>query len=217
MPYKNCCRILFHLCIVAINSLLLSGCGNEKNESLTSPYAPEDALATIEVAEGFRVELVAAEPLISDPVAMEIDEAGRIYVVEMHGYPLDKGGSGKIKLLSDTDGDGKMDKSTVFAEGLTLPNGIMRWKKGVIVTDAPDVLYLEDQNNDGVSDSKQVLLTGFALSNPQHNLNSPVYGLDNWIYLAHEPSVTAKVFQKEFGDQGQEIVFLDKKMDLRCL
>lgn len=183
------------------------GCGKEKNKNLTSPYAPEDALSTLKVAEGFRIELVAAEPLIADPVAMEIDEAGRIYVVEMHGYPLDKGGSGKIKLLSDTNGDGKLDKSTVFAEGLTLPNGIMRWKKGVIVTDAPDLLYLEDQNNDGVSDIKQVLLTGFALSNPQHNLNTPVYGLDNWIYLAHESAVTAKVYQKEFGDEGKAIIF----------
>jgi putative membrane-bound dehydrogenase-like protein len=138
---------------------------------------------------------------------MEIDEAGRVYVVEMHGYPLDKGGSGKIKLLTDTDGDGKMDKSTPFAEGLTLPNGIMRWKNGVIVTDAPDVLYLEDRDNDGRADVRKVLLTGFALSNPQHNLNTPLYGLDNWIYLAHEPAVTANVYRKEFGDEGKAVGF----------
>jgi glucose/arabinose dehydrogenase len=75
---------------------------------------------------------------------MEIDEYGRLYVVEMHGYPLDKTGSGKIKLVSDSNGDGRMDKSTVFADGLTLPNSIMRWKKGVLVTDAPHVFYLED-------------------------------------------------------------------------
>ena len=155
-----------------------------KKASSSPPFTPEEALSTFEIADGFGIELFAAEPLIADPVAMEIDEAGRIYVVEMHGYPLDKSGSGKIKLLIDTDQDGKPDKSTVFAEGLTLPNGIMRWRNGVIVTDAPDVLYLEDSNNDGKADIRKVLLTGFALSNPQHNLNTPVYGLDNWILFS---------------------------------
>jgi putative membrane-bound dehydrogenase-like protein len=199
-------RTRYPLFIAATAGLLILGCGKE-HKTARPPHPPEEALATIQVAEGFRVELVAAEPLVADPVAMEIDEAGRVYVVEMHGYPLDKGGSGKIKLLTDTDGDGKMDKSTVFAEGLTLPNGIMRWKNGVIVTDAPDVLYLEDQDHDGRADVRKVLLTGFALSNPQHNLNTPLYGLDNWIYLAHEPAVTANVYPKEFGDAGKAIVF----------
>lgn len=73
--------------------------------------------------------MIASEPLISDPVDMEIDEYGRLYVVEMHGYPLDKSGSGKIVVLSDKDGDGNMDKRTVFKEGLMLPTSIMRWKK----------------------------------------------------------------------------------------
>ena len=132
--------------------------------------------------------MIASEPLISDPVDMEIDEYGRMYVVEMHGYPLDRSGSGKIILLTDSNGDGVMDKRTVFAEGLDLPNSIMRWKKGVLVTDAPNVLYLEDSNGDGKSDIKDTVLTGFALSNPQHNVNNPVYGLDNWIYLGHQGS-----------------------------
>jgi putative membrane-bound dehydrogenase-like protein len=206
MPHHNYSLTRYALLVIAGTALLLFGCGKAQKVSYP-PYAPEDALTTIQVAEGFRVELVASEPLVADPVAMEIDEAGRMYVVEMHGYPLDKGGSGKIKLLTDTDGDGKPDKSTVFAEGLTLPNGIMRWKNGVIVTDAPDVLYLEDQNNDGRADVRKVLLTGFALSNPQHNLNTPVYGLDNWIYLAHEPAVTAQVYPNEFGDEGKAIIF----------
>ena len=92
-----------------------------------------------------------SEPLISDPVDMEIDEYGRLYVVEMHGYPLDKTGTGVIKLLSDTTGDGQMDKSIVFADGLTLPTSIMRWKKGLLITDAPNVLYFEDTNGDGKS------------------------------------------------------------------
>src|SRR5215217_6752894 len=135
------------LCCVA---LLLSGCHNKSNEPvahsqrMSVAVTPENALSTFELEPGFKIEMIASEPLISDPVDMEIDEYGRLYVVEMHGYPLDKGGSGKIILLSDTDGDGNMDKRTGFKEGLGLPNSIMRWKKGVIVTDAPNILYLED-------------------------------------------------------------------------
>jgi len=168
---------------------------------------PEDALATFELAPGFQIEMIASEPLISDPVAIEIDEFGRMYVVEMHGYPLDKSGSGKIRLLDDQDGDGKMDKTTIFAEGLVLPTGIMRWKKGVMVTDPPNVLYLEDTDGDGKADVRDTLLTGFAMSNPQHNFNNPILGIDNWIYVGHEPAVTTKTFQKEFGDRGGEIFY----------
>ncbi len=172
---------------------------------------PNRALATFQLAEGFQIEMIASEPLISDPVAMEIDEYGRMYVVEMHGYPLDKSGSGKIKLLSDTDGDGKMDESKVFAEGLMLPTGVMRWKKGIIVTDAPNVLYLEDTDGDGRADIKDTLVTGFALSNPQHNLNNPILGLDNWIYLGHEPAVSTQTYKSEFGDRGGDVYFPGKK------
>ncbi len=175
----------------------------------TSPLSEkaQQAVSTLQVADGFTVELIASEPLIADPVAMEIDEYGRMYVVEMHGYPLDTEGSGKIKLLTDTDKDGLPDQSTTFAEGLILPTGIMRWKQGVLVTDAPDVLYLADTTGDNVADVREVVLTGFARSNPQHNLNSPVYGLDNWIYLAHEGTVSTKFFHEQFGGEGQKVTF----------
>ncbi len=185
-------------------SCIFSGC---KNRPSTAKNSLEEALASFKIEEGFKIELLASEPLIGDPVDMEVDEYGRLYVAEMPGYPLDKSGSGKIKLLSDTNGDGRMDKSTVFAENLILPNSVMRWKKGLLVTDAPHVLYFEDTNDDGHADVRDTLLTGFALSNPQHNLNSPLLGLDNWIYLAHEGAVSTETYQKEFGDAGQEIHF----------
>ncbi len=171
---------------------------------------PLEALSTFELEEGFKIELLASEPLIASPVDMEIDEYGRLYVVEMPGYPLDKSGTGKIKLLSDTDGDGVMDKSIVFAENLILPNGIMRWKNGVIVTDAPDVLYLEDTDGDGKADIREKILTGFSLSNPHVNVNNPVYGLDNWIYLAHLGHIGTRKYGKEFGDTGSEVYFTDE-------
>lgn len=132
----------------------------------------EDAISIFELEEGFQIELVAGEPLISDPVDMEIDEHGHFYVVEMHGYPLDVSGSGRVKRLSDSDGDGRMDKSTVFADSLIMPTGIMRWKKGFLVTDPPNVYYLEDRDGDGKAEVRETVLSGFALSNPQHNVNS---------------------------------------------
>jgi len=189
----------FKLLIVA--GLLCSGC----NTQPPVEFNREEVLNSFELDSAFQMEVIAHEPLIADPVAMEIDEYGRVYVIQMHGYPLDKSGSGSIKLLSDTDGDGVMDQSVVFAEGLTLPNGIMRWKKGVIVTDAPYVYYLEDSDGDGKADIKEIVLSGFALSNPQHKVNSPVYGLDNWIYLANEPYTAAKIYVDEFGDTGTEV------------
>jgi putative membrane-bound dehydrogenase-like protein len=194
----------FYVVIILLGVII--SCTSSSNSG-KGPIEPEEALSTFELEPGFEIELVASEPLVSDPVDMEIDEYGRLYVVELHGYPLDKSGSGKIKLLTDTDGDGRMDKSTVFADGLKMPFGIMRWKKGVIVADAPDVLYLEDTTGDGKADIREIVLTGFAFSNAQMNVSNPVYGLDNWIYLTSESGSTYQIYKKEFGDLGGDIFF----------
>lgn len=186
--------------------ILPFGCNTDKKYY----HNAEDILSTFEIADGFQIELIAAEPLISDPVAMEIDEHGNMYVVEMHGYPLDKSGSGNVRLLKDTDGDGIMDQSVVFADNLKFPTGIMRWKKGVLVTDPPNLLYFEDTDGDGQTDIRDTLLTGFAVSNPQHNFNSPTFGLDNWIYLSNEPATTARVYTEEFSDLGSEVSYFEK-------
>src|SRR4030095_5247900 len=108
------------------------------------PYATARALTTFRIADGFQIELFASEPLIESPVAMEIDERGDLFVVEMPGYPLDVSGTGRIVRLIDTNNDGVPDRRTVFADHLRLPTGIMRWKRGAIVTDSPQVWYLED-------------------------------------------------------------------------
>ena len=151
-----------------------------------------------------------AEPLIRDPVAMDMDEDGRIYVVEMGGYPLNTEPIGRIRLLLDQDGDGLPDESRVFADGLVLPTGVMCWKKGILVTAAPDLLYLEDRDGDGQADVRKTVLTGFAVSNPQHTFNLPIYGLDNWIYVAHEGGFGAVIFREKFGDRGGHIHYPDR-------
>ena len=171
------------------------------------PFSPSDSMATMRVAPGFRIELVAAEPDVQSPVAIDIDENGRMFVVEMPGYPLDTSPTGRIKLLEDTDGDGRMDRSRVFADGLVLPTGVMRWRRGVLVTAAPDLLYLEDSDGDGRADRRTVVVTGFAFTNPQHTVNSPVYGLDNWIYLAHEGPAEAIIYRDLFGDRGRPLTW----------
>ena len=185
---------------------VLGGCGRSG-----PPYSAKDALKTFQIEPGFHIEPYITEPDIRSPVAMEFDENGRIYVVEDPGYPLNvQGKVGRVILLEDTDGDGKPDRRTIFADKLTMPTGIMRWKKGVLVTDAPDVIYLEDTDGDGKADIRKVVLTGFALTNPQHMVNNPIYGLDNWIYLAHEGPATAIIFTDKFGDRGSDLHFPDR-------
>ena len=189
----------------------LAGCQPQAPDpDYSPPHSPQAALDTFELGPGFKIEVFAAEPLIRDPVAMEVDEDGRIYVVEMGGYPLNTEPIGRIRLLLDQDGDGLPDESRVFADGLVLPTGVMRWKNGILVTAAPDLLYLEDSDGDGRADVRKTVLTGFAFSNPQHTVNLPVYGLDNWIYLAHEGAFGAVVFQEKFGDRGGRIHYPDR-------
>ena len=196
-------KTLFFIALALGQSLI--GCGRSG-----PPYSPQASLQTMRIEKGFRIELFAAEPDVVDPVAMEFDENGRIFVVEMPGYPLDTRPTGRVKLLEDTDGDGRPDRTTIFADGLVLPTGVMRWKKGVLVTAAPDVWYLEDTDGDGRADVRKKVLSGFAFTNPQHTVNGPVYGLDNWIYLAHEGPARAIIFKDEFGDRGSEIRFPDR-------
>ncbi len=157
---------------------------------LPSPLSPDDAQKAFAVVPGLRVELVASEPLVASPCAIAFDAKGRLFVAENRGYPIGpKEGekpAGVIALLEDTDGDGRMDKRTVFADGLTFPNGVLPWGGGLIVTCAPDVLFLKDSDGDGVADERKVLLTGFATTgSTQLRVNAPTVGpWDGKIYLA---------------------------------
>lgn len=149
------------------------------------PTEPADTLANFTVADGFRMELVASEPLIGSPVAIAWDERGRMYVCEMRGYSENRDDRlSTIGLLEDTDGDGVYDRRTEFAAGLAWPTGIFPHRDGLLVGDAPDLLFLKDIDGDGKSDQREVVLTGFGTSNVQGLMNSFRWGLDNRIHIA---------------------------------
>ena len=167
--------------------LLLALGAAPPQEGYIGPVSPEESLKYIQVPDGFRVELVAAEPDVRDPVALSFDENGRMYVCEYADYPLPPP-RGRIRLLEDTDGDGKVDRSTLFAKDVSSPKGVLPWKGGILVAAAPDVLYLKDTDGDGKADVRETVFTGFREGNQQHRANTPVFGIDNWIYLANGDS-----------------------------
>jgi putative membrane-bound dehydrogenase-like protein len=153
------------------------------------PKSPEESLACIRVRPGFKVEIVASEPMVVDPVAFDWGPDGGLWVAEMRDYPVGMDGKGKaggaIKHLEDTDGDGRYDKATLFLEGVSFPNGVMPWRKGVLVSAAPEIFYAEDTDGDGKADLRKTLLSGFGEGNQQHRINGFEYGLDNWVYAAN--------------------------------
>ena len=173
-------RFLFSLLLLPVLSIAA--------DPPESPVEAKDALETIHVRDGFTVQLVASEPMVVDPVAISWGADGRMWVAEMADYPLgigeDQTSGGRIRILKDKDGDGQMDESTLFAEGLNFPSGVLPWKKGALVTAAPEVLYLEDTNGDGRADKREVLITGFAEDNQQLRVNGLRRGLENWIHCA---------------------------------
>ncbi|MDG2220514.1 MAG: hypothetical protein P8L85_03990, partial [Rubripirellula sp.] len=152
------------------------------------PTEPGNAIKSIHVPDGYEVQLVAAEPLVLDPVAIDWGPDGKLWVVEMADYPLGMDGKGqaggRVRFLEDTDADGQYDKSTLFADGLSFPNGVLVWGRGVLVTAAPEILYLEDTTGDGKADLRRTLYAGFLEGNQQLRVNGLRWGLDNWVYCA---------------------------------
>ena len=150
------------------------------------PKSPRGSLQSFRTHERLQIELVAAEPLIRDPVAIDFAANGQLWVVEMADYarPVDTvfDGRGQVKLLEDLDADGHYDKATVFLSGLRFPTDVKVWRNGVLVCDAPDIIFAADTNGDGKADERRKLFSGFATHNPHARVNSLRLGLDNWLY-----------------------------------
>ena len=154
--------------------------------------SPAASLAAIKVSAGFEVELVAAEPMVLDPINFSFGPDGRMWVVEMADYPSGMDGKGKpggrIRVLESTRGDGVFDKSTLFADGLRAPTSVLPWRDGVLVTSVPNVLFLQDTDGDGRADRTTVRFRGLAEGNEQHLTNSLEWSLDGWVHLANGES-----------------------------
>lgn len=154
--------------------------------------SPEEALESFQLAPGFKIQLVASEPLIHDPVEIEFDPDGRIWVCEMRGYMPNINGTGedvrngRIVVLTDVDGDGVMDESEVFADGLQMPRAIALVHDGLLVAEPPHLWFMKDTNGDGKADFKTEITDDYANQiNPEHNANGLLWSLDNWVYSAN--------------------------------
>ncbi len=150
------------------------------------PLAPAASLARAVTAPELQVELLAAEPDITKPLTMAWDDRGRLWIVESVDYPNDRVAAGaghdRIKICEDTDHDGKADKFTVFAEGLSIPTSLLPVTGGVIVAQAPDVLLLTDTDGDGKADQRKVLFTGWGTDDTHAGPSQLRLGPDNWAW-----------------------------------
>jgi putative membrane-bound dehydrogenase-like protein len=149
-----------------------------------SGLPPAEEIKTFRLPAAFRIELVASEPDVEDPVAMTWDSHGRMWVAELSDYPLESTG-GRVRCLSDQEPTGRFRRSAVFAEGLPFPSSVLAYRAGLLLTAAPDILYLEDSDGDGRADVRRVALTGFAAGNTQLRANGLLYGPDLRIYGAN--------------------------------
>jgi len=152
----------------------------------------EDSLKTIVVPPGYRVELVAKEPLVEDPILIDFDADGRMWVVEMPAFAMgasmkdSREGICRVAVLEDLDDDGKMDRRTVFADKLVLPRAIKTLADGVLVGEPPNLWWMRDTNGDLHMDEKTLVSDSYGRleRNPEHNANSLIWGLDNWVYTS---------------------------------
>jgi glucose/arabinose dehydrogenase/mono/diheme cytochrome c family protein len=156
------------------------------------PLRPEQEMQSFHLPPGFRIELVASDPMVQSPVEIEFDGNGRMYVLEMRGFMRNIDGKnedepvGRVSLLTDADGDGRMEKSVVFADGFVMPRAIAVVRGGLLVAEPPHLWFLRDTDGDGKSDQKEEVSNDYGnQKNPEHNANGLLWARDNWIYSAN--------------------------------
>lgn len=186
-----------------------------------NPRSPQQSLKSIRVDPRFEVQLMAAEPLVQDPIAIEWGIDGKLWVVEMADYPLglDDAGKpgGRVRYLEDTDDDGRYDRSTLFVDGIPFPTGVLPTnidpdRPSCLITAAP---FLVQATRSGhwseiVADPTSILIKGFGEGNQQHRFNGFSPGLDNWIYLANGDSggtVVTQEGKQKVNINGRDLKF----------
>ncbi|MCC9608847.1 c-type cytochrome [Blastopirellula sp. JC732] len=174
----------------------------QSNVRPTDPLTAEEERATFTAPSGFRVELFAAEPQIAKPLNMAFDARGRLWVTETREYPypapLDKPARDAIKILEDTDGDGRADKITQFADGLNIPIGLYPFAGGCIVYSIPNIYLLQDLDGDDVADQRTVLYGPMGYERDTHGMNNSFRrGFDGWLYACHGFSNVTRVAGKD--------------------
>ena len=181
---------LWTICTVL---LLAVGVELQRGSAGEAPVlSPADELKTMTLPAGYRLELVASEPLIQDPVVIDWDGEGRLWAIEMPGYMPDiratneRAETGRVVILQDTNRDGRMDKRTIFADGLVLPRALKVLDKGVLIAEPPNLWYMQDTNGDGKADAKESVTNTFGRreANVEHNANTLLWAFDNWIHTS---------------------------------
>lgn len=160
------------------------GLQGEAHSKMQKPLPATESMKHYSVPQGFHLQLFASEPdFVGKPIAMNWDERGRLWICETYDYPneLQPRGQGRdrIRICEDTDGDGRADKFTVFAEQMSIPTAIVFHRGGVIVQDGTETLYLKDTNGDDKADVREVLINGWAMGDTHGGVSNFQYGLDN--------------------------------------
>lgn len=173
---------------------LLSSCSNSIVEDTSNPSparSAEEELETFQLESGFEIQLVASEPMVEDPVFITFDEDARLWVIEMRGFMTDTLGSeedkpiGRISVLEDENGDGVMDKSTIYIDSLVMPRALGFFADGVLVAENKALWVTQDLDGDLKADTKVLLDSTYASSgNPEHSDNGLLRNVDNWYYNA---------------------------------
>ena len=188
------------VCLLAAPAVFALNKGNAGPEEVTLKFklppapvlSPEEALKTFKIEKGFRIELVACEPMIQSPIAISFDDQGRMFVVEMRGYMNDVNGagekdpSGRVSLLEDTKGTGRMDKATAFVDGLVMPRSVLAVNGGALIGESPNLFFYKDTKGTGVADVRTVVATDYGTrgGQPEHMANTPTWAMDNRIWSA---------------------------------
>ena len=171
------------------------------------PLSPEESVKLMQIPVDFNLEVFASEPNVMHPIAMAWDEKGRLYVLITKDYPNERketGGSDYILLCEDTNKDGKADKFTHFADGLSIPTGMVFANGGLIVSQAPNMLFLKDNDGDNKADEKKILFSGFGTGDTHAGPSNLHYDFDNWIWgCVGYSGIKAKFASKDSVNFGQ--------------